>query len=440
MSHVRSLVTLAFGLVAGVVLSGCGGGGGGGGSSTGFATLQGSVILRNGSTSNLGGIQLTNPNTGKTVTTSSNGSFDFGTVPAGTLTIKVGGPLAAVIATREAESGGSGGGGADDGAAGVEDASGDDDINDDVDDDSADGDSSDDGDNHDVGDDDADTTGVSAGEVVNVRLAIRDGVIESIQFGQSHGDDRECEARLTPCATSDDLDAHGEIRIESRPDRERFKIEVEHLTAGRSVVAVVIDGSGNEASLGARAAGLTGEVEWSLNTANGDTLPFGVGSVADLVGFEVEVRDAADASISIVCGTIGDLPLSAGDDSHVDSEGREGVARVNAPVGSEAHVKIKHRTGDEARDEFEAEVEHMVSGDVVDVWLENPASLGTFSLVGSMTVGGEGEGRLEISTQDGDTLPFGVTSAGDLAGLHVEFRTPGGVVLFAGLVPALATH
>ncbi len=424
----RGLTSLALGLLAGAALTACGGGSGGGGSTTGLATLKGSVILNNGSTSSLGGIRLTNPNTGKSVTTAPDGSFSFGSVPAGTITLRVGGAAFAVVATSEAGSGG------------ADDVGGDDDINDDVGDDSADGDSSDDGDNHDVGDDDADTTGVTAGEVVDVRLALRDGVIESIQFAQSHGDDRECEDRLTPCASSDDLDAHGEVRLESRPDRERLKIEVENLTPGRSVVAVVIDGSANEASLGTQVADLDGEVEWSINTANGDTLPFGVAAAADLVGFTVEVRDAADASISIVCGTISDLPNSAGDDSEEDRDGQEGLTRVGAPVGAEAHVKIKHRTGDEARDEFEAEVSHMVAGDVVDVWLEDPAALGTFTLVGSLTVGDEGEGHLEISTHDGDTLPYGVASAGDLAGLHVELRSPASVVLFTGVVPALVTH
>ena len=433
MPDLRAFSTLALGLAAGVALTACGGGGGGGGGSTAaFATLQGTVILRNGSTSNLGGIVLSNPNSGKTVTTASDGSFSFGAVPAGTITIKLGAPLSAVLAARV--------------EAGVptltDDGGGevDDDIDDDVDDDASDDDGDDDGDNEDVGDDDADATGVAAGEIIDVRLAIRGGVIESVQFGQSHGDDREAEVRLTPCASSDDLDAHGSVRIESRPDRERLHVELEHATPGRSLVAVVIDASANEASLGTSVVGLTGEVEWSINSADGDALPFGVATTADLVGFEVEVRDAADASIVLACGTIGDLPNSAGDDSHVDRDGREGVARVDAPVGTEAYVKIKHRTGDEARDEFKAEVSHFAAGDVVDVWLENPAAPGTFTLVGSMTVDGEGEGELEISTHDGDTLPFGVASAADLAGLRVEFRTPAAVVLFAGVVPALVTN
>ena len=66
------------------------------------------------------------------------------------------------------------------------------------------------------------------------------------------------------------------------------------------------------------------------------------------------------------------------------------------------------------------------AGDTVHSGVETLPD-GTFTLVGSLTVGDEGEGHLEISTHDGDTLPYGVASAGDLAGLHVELRSPASV-------------
>lgn len=441
--NTRSLLSLVLGLAAGVALTACGGGGSGG-SSVAAASLRGAVILNNGSTANLGGISLTNPNTGKIVVTAPDGSFNFGTVPAGTVTIRLGGvaPVRTGEVTPADDGGGKGesGDGVGEGGVGGGEAGGDDDIGDDQGDDANDGDVADDGDGHDVGDDDADTTGVTGGEVVEVRLAIRNGKIESIQFGQSHDDDRECEGHLTKCASSDDPDVEGSVRAESRPDRQRLVIEVEHATAGRSLVAVVIDGSAVEASLGTKVVSLDGRAEWSINTATGGGLPFGVATAADLVGFHVEVRDAANAAISLVCGTISDLPNSAGDQTHVDSDGRAGLTRVGAPVGSEAHVRIKHRTGDEARDEFGVDAEHMGNGTVVNVWLENPSSAGTFTLVGALTVHDEGEGELEISTNHGAALPYAVASVTSLIGLRVELRSPASVVLFTGVVPPLATR
>lgn len=418
-------------LLGGFLLAACGGGGGGsGGGSSAVATLAGSVTQVNGSTSGLGGIRLFNPNSGKTVTTATDGSFSFGTVPAGTITVRLAGTAPAALAETE---------GGDDGVGGG-DAQGDDDLNDDQGDDANDTDVADDGDDHDTGDDDFDTTGVTNGEAVVVHLTIRNGVIETVEIGQSHADDRECAGHLSTCTTSDDPDAGGSVRAESRTDRQRLVVEIEHATAGRSLKAVVIRPDGAEASLGTRAVGLDGRAEWSLNTANGDVLPFGVTSAGDLVGFEVEVRDAANAAIALVCGKIPDLPQTAGDGTHVTQEGREGIPRVGAPVGAEAHVEVEHRTGHEAGDRFAVEVEHMTVGAVVNVTLESPTAPGTYVLVGTLTVGVEGRGEFELSTRDGDTLPFGVTSASSLVGLHIRLESPTSTLLFSGIVPALVTH
>jgi hypothetical protein len=82
-------------------LAACGGGGGGGGGpapQVGSATLAGRVVLRDGTTSQLGGLQLTCLSTGDTVTTAPNGGFDFGLVPAGTIALRVFDPAALVVA------------------------------------------------------------------------------------------------------------------------------------------------------------------------------------------------------------------------------------------------------------------------------------------------------------------------------------------------------
>lgn len=412
-------------------LAACGGGGGGGGGgSTGSATLAGSVVAVNGSSTNLGGIQLYNPNSGKTVTTASDGSLSFGTVPTGTLTLRLSSTPAARVAVLAGETEGG-----DDGGGGI-----DDDVNDDQGDDANDTDGADDGDNDDTGDDDCDTTGVADGETVSVQLAIRNGVIESVQFGQSHADERECEGNLTRCDSSDDPDVTGSVRAESRLDSQRLRVEVEHATAGRSLKAVVVDGDGVEASLGTRTVGLDGTAEWKLDTAMGDVLPFGKSLAGDLVGFHVEVRDAANAAISLVCGTIPSLPNTAGDHTHTDRIGREGLPRVTAPVGSEAHVSIQHRTGHEAGDRFEVDVEHLAIGTVVKVRLESPMTPGTFVLIGTLTVGDEHSGEFELSTRDGDTLPFGVASVEALVGLHIHLDSSTDALLFSGVVPPVVAH
>ena len=432
--------SLALGVASALSLQACGGGGGSGGS-TGAATLSGSVLLVDGSTANLGGIRLFNPGSGRTVTTRPDGTFAFGEVPAGTIAIRLVGLPSARLAETEGEDEGDAEDGEGDG-----DGEGDDEGSEDEGDDendATDDDDDDDGDGDDVGDDDCDVKDVADGEDVEIRITIKDGVIETIEVGRSEdgengeGDERECEGRMERAEASDDADIEGRVRAETREDGDRLKISVEHATEGRALVAIVLDGD-EEASLGSRTVDGEGEAMWVIETPGG-TLPFGVTSVAELVGLRVEIRDAGDARVLLI-GEVNELPGSAGDDDSVDQEGREGIPRVGAPVGSEAHVKIEHRTGLEPREKIEVEVEGLESGAIVNVWLEVPEVPGTFSMVGTLTINGEHEGEWELSTADGDTLPFGVESVSSLVGLRIELRNPANAVLFSGEVPALATN
>src|SRR5262245_31615312 len=102
MRFLRSSVLATAAACAALGLAACGGGGGGsGGGSVGTAALRGTVVSVDGSTQSLGGIFLRDPRTGQTVTTGSNGSFNFGTVPAGTITLRVLGTTALVSTAAE---------------------------------------------------------------------------------------------------------------------------------------------------------------------------------------------------------------------------------------------------------------------------------------------------------------------------------------------------
>ena len=432
-----------------LLLTGCGGGGGGSGSpgTLGTASLAGHVVLVNGSTNNLGGVKLTFPRTGQTVTTASDGSFQFGTVPAGTLTVRLGSGTG-LMTLRDTGSGGDGMGGSGDGgttggttggssSGSSGDASGDD-VNDDDGSAASLSDPNGDGDNNDTGDDDLDVTSVASGETVDLSLSVDHGIITSLDVARSGHEDCQSEVRLQRSVDSDDPDVTGKVRTENRTNRQRIKIAAEHLTAARSVRAVIIAPDLSEADLGAVDADASGEARWDVNTMNGDTLPFGVASVADLVGYGIEVRDAGSALV-LLFGTMPDSPLRTSDHGS-RSRGRALLTPGTGAVG-EAHVAIESRTGTETHEEFKVDVEHEVAGLALDVYVEDPTALGTFALVGSIAVDGEHEAELEIKTQDGDTLPFGLTSVSGLVGMQVELRNAvGGAVLYSGLVPALVAH
>jgi hypothetical protein len=436
------LVSSALLCTAFLTFAACGGGGGGGGSS-GSAVLRGSVLSVNGSTANLGGIRLYNPGSGRIATTLANGTFSFGDVPAGTVTIRLAGGLAARVARSESENDEEGEGEEGEGPDEDDGFSDGDKEDDGGGDDAIDGDDDDDGDDKDVGDDDCDVSDVEDGEEIEIRIRIRDGGIESVEVGRSgdeesdEDDERECARRLERCEGSDDDDIVGIVRGESGPEAEVLVVVAEDATPGRALRAVLRDGDA-EASLGVRIVSEGGRVEWVLHTGLGADLPFDATSLADLVGVGLEIRDA-ESGLALLCGEVPELPTFVdGDDDEVDQEGREGIPRVTAPEDTAARVKIKHRTGAEAREVFEVYVEGAFEpGTTITVWLQSLENPDVYVNVGELTIGSEHEGELEISTAEGDELPLGVGSVADLVGLRIQLRSAANAVLFAGEVPAL---
>ena len=240
---------------------------------------------------------------------------------------------------------------------------------------------------------------------------------------------------LTRAATSDDADVTGMAWTQARTDGDHLLVSALHVAPDRALVAVVIDGNGHESSLGGRSVWSDGSAFWTIDTALGGTLPCGASTIGALVGYQVVVRDASDATIVLLVGTL-PAPVS----SIVDQDGREGIPRAAAPSGSDAHVRIAHRTGTAGRELFGVDVAGLAEETVVNVWLEVPGSSGTFSLVGTLTTDEDGAGALELSTGDAETLPFGVVAAAELVGLRIELRSSTNAVLFEGAVPVMTSN
>jgi hypothetical protein len=443
-----------------LLLAACGGGGSspGGGS----ATLKGQVVLRDGTTQNLGGILIRDAASGATDVTSSDGTFDLGRLSLGTLSLQVIDPLAGALAaaapgtddpvqptgeeegeddeSRDEPS-------TDDESTDADDESDDGDDDSREDEDSRDDESGDDGDDDDTGDDDFDLSDVDDGDEVEIEVEIRDGKIEVLRCSQSGADRRRAEAQLERAETSDDDDVSGKVRIESRADREKFSAEAEDLGGGRLVELFVMDGA-TEESQGVQPADEDGEAEWELSTQDGDRLPFGVSTVAELEGLRVEVRDAATGLVLLV-GEIPSLPAALpGDDRDDDSRddesedgdearGRARLVRVTAASG-EAYVEL--RTEDDGEQRVKVEVEGLLSPPTVELWLEDPAG-GGLTKIGTLVADDDGELELDLDTDDGDALPFGVADVSELVGLAVELRSAAdGSVLYAGTTPTLLAH
>ncbi|MGQ0615220.1 MAG: hypothetical protein ACT4PV_15915 [Planctomycetaceae bacterium] len=107
-------------------------------------------------------------------------------------------------------------------------------------------------------------------------------------------------ARLTPALPG----LEGKIEIRTRPEqnRERFKMEAEHLVPGDRVTFQIEDpaGSGSYASIATRTADEEGEAE--LETEG--LLPLGATKVSDLVGRPVRVIRADGSSQLLLSGAV----------------------------------------------------------------------------------------------------------------------------------------
>jgi hypothetical protein len=282
-------------LAAALAAAGCGGGGGGSGAG---ASLRGVVYERDGSGSNLQGIQIVLEETGETFTTGANGSFDCGSVPTGHLSLFVKDPAVAAVVRAEVE----------------------DDDDDELDEDEADEleDEGEEADEH-----HCHLSGVSDGETIVIRLDVEDGQIESCEVSRSEGDDddREVELALELVDGCPDPEVSGEIEIEAELEdgalEAELEVEVEGFAPGETLGLFLVCGDTTD-DLGTRIVDAEGEAEWEFETEEGGSLPGGHATLDELVGCVVEVRHE-DGTVCLRV-TIPALPPPSADDDEDDDD------------------------------------------------------------------------------------------------------------------------
>jgi hypothetical protein len=381
-------------------------GGSGDDTSTRTAALRGVVYEVDGQTVDRSGVNVTLLQTGRTLTTGPTGTFEFAGIPAGEISLQFGSSI--VPAAH---------GDGDD----RERRRGDDDDLEDGEDDS--------GRWH--------VRGVSGGDDVKVRVAIRDGKV--VEFSCSARNRLRAEARLRRADGSPDADVEGKVKVESRADREKFAIEAEHLAAGSIVEFFLDDPSTPEGfvSIGtATAAGLEGEAELELNTNDGAVLPLGAAAVSELEGFAIEVRLVAGGAL-LLTGEVPGLPAGGGDPGMPPRPGDDarGRARLTPALpGLEGHVELRTRP-EQNRERFKVEAEGLAPGTRVAFLIRDPSSSDTFAQIAVRAAGLDGEAEFQTE----GLLPLGVANVGALVGLDVRvvLADGSGTLLLFGTVPEL---
>lgn len=368
--------------------------------------LSGTIVQVDGQTLDRSGVTVAVRETGQRFVTAPDGRFAFSGIPAGSVTLSFDGSEAQLSHGdgREAEF--------------------EDELEDELEDESDEDDSG-----------NPVLKGLREGDRSEIRVVLMDGRV--VEFSSHRSEGLFSMAHLTRAAGSPDPDVEGKVRLQTRPGRQKFSVETEHLAPGTGVEIHLDLGSGFSVA-GSAIADAFGVAEFERDTGDGDFLPLGATSLAALEGLDLEVRLAANGD-TLLAGVVPDLPDGTsppGTSPPAGGRGR-GVARLFAEVaGLEGSIDVRSRP-DHGEERFKMEAEHLLPGEIVIFQIEDPATPGL--LLTLATVAADSEGEAEINTQDGLKLPGGVTSVDALAGLEVRIIAGdgSGTLLLAGRVPAL---
>lgn len=252
-----------------LLCSACGGGSASDGAldpgSSPSAYLTGEVLSIDGQTTSLAGVVLYMPEKEQTVTTAADGSFSFGAVPLGTLSLDLVVAPSSAMKADDAGSNGQGGSG----------PYSDDEIDD----------------GEDADDDGVHVHRVRAQERIHVRLRIQDGECEEMDCAREQNQECETERRMERTGECDDADLTAKVEVEQRQDRECLRVRVERSDEGRQLELRIQARTGEHENQGTCVADADGTCQWSTDTSTGGRLPFAAGGVCDLAGCKAEILD-----------------------------------------------------------------------------------------------------------------------------------------------------
>jgi hypothetical protein len=273
--------------------------------------------------------------------------------------------------------------------------------------------------------------------VVSIHLAVRDGRV--VEWSLAHRKFQRATMRLEATDAGDGLE--GKVRVESRADRERIKVCVEGLQAG-DVIDVCFAAPADTptfTSAGTATADAEGEACFDRDTKQGDTLPEGATSVAELEGYLIQVK--VDATV-VLEGEVPPLPEPPSGDTpgngngnngnrpDFDGRGRGRVFLDSTVDGVTGKLEINGWPAKE-RQRFRIVVEGLTEGDEVTFQIEDPDNAGSYLELGTDTADAEGEAKYDTHKS---ALPLGAESIDDLVGLGVRVLL-GGEVILTGTVP-----
>jgi hypothetical protein len=160
----------------------------------------------------------------------------------------------------------------------------------------------------------------------------------------------------------------------------------------------------------------------------GDKLPFGATSAADLGGRAMSVNDK-DSKV-VLAGKTPEVIIP----KPITHRARCPLSRPDPAVDADAEGVIKLESGDD-RVVVKVHVRNLDPAKVYEVILTNPADSASESL-GKITTNDDGVGKLKVDSDAGDPVPFGVADIAALVGFGVKVNDPDGASVLVGTVCA----
>ena len=132
-------------------------------------------------------------------------------------------------------------------------------------------------------------------------------------------------------------------------------------------------------------------------------------------------------------GRLVEVRTSRSSESRLEAESDLQRAATSDDANIEGKVEVERRPD---REKIEFEVDHAAPGRMIEFFLVDGS--GAEISQGVATTNATGEAELELSTNDGDSLPLGATRLEELEGRGVIYKDAGsGLVLLTGTIPAL---
>jgi hypothetical protein len=226
-----------------------------------------------------------------------------------------------------------------------------------------------------------------------------------------------------------------EARVEIRrrdQDRQRLIVKLDDATRGASLDLFMADSLGDIVRVGDVVERRGGDYRYRVRTKKGQALPFGAADVSSLSGRVIEVRTDVGSLVAS-----GRMPSVDGPAPRAKGPARLSSAlSVIGGVGDGGvHADVDVRRKRDGREEFRVEIERAEPGLQLIAFVADAA--GVLREIGALTADDDdaGEYELRFRTKDGDALPLGAATVGELAGRALEVRTVDGVVVAVGEIP-----